>query len=133
MTGSPDWAVVFEQVGFGVAALLAGIGILYVCLRTGATLNRLNVTLDRVDRQLEDLREPVGVALESVAGIAKAADETVQKAGKVVSVLERIAGTADKGVSLVGSALSPAVVNLGATLAGITTGLRRFVRGEERP
>ena len=132
MTGSPDWAVVFEQVGFGLAALLAGIGVFYLCLRAGATLNRLNVTLDHVDRQLAELGKPVGAALDSVAGIAKTADETVERAGRVVSWLERTAGTVDKGVGLIGAALSPAVVNFGATLSGITTGLRRFVRGEER-
>jgi len=133
VTGSPQWAVVFEQVGFGVAALLAGIGILYLCLRAGATLNRLNVTLDQVDRRMAELGKPVADALDSVAGIAKTADETVGRAGKLVAWLERMAGTVDQGVTLVGSALSPAVVNVGATLSGISAGLRRLVRGEERP
>lgn len=133
MTGSADWAVVFREVGIGLGVLLAGIGFLYASLRLGATLTRLNATLDVVDRRLSELSVPVVKTLDHVSDIAGVADETLARAGKLVAWLERTTETVSKGVGLVGSALSPAVVNFGATLGGITAGLRRLVRGEERP
>lgn len=133
MTGSADWAVVFREVGIGLGVLLAGIGFLYASIQLGATLRRLGTTLDLVDRQVNQIGVPVTKTLERVSGIAATADETLARATKAVSALERVGSTLASGVELVGSALRPPVVNVASTLSGITAGLRRLVRGEDRP
>lgn len=130
VTGSTDWAVVFREVGVGLGVLLAGIGFLYASLQLGVLLRRVGSTLDQVDRQIGSLSVPVEKTLDHISGIANTADETLARAGAAVGGLERVASALSRGVALVGSALSPAVINLGATVAGITTGLRRLVRGE---
>lgn len=133
MTGSADWAVVFREVGIGLGVLLAGIGFLYASIQLGATLRRLGTTLDVVDRQVTQIGEPVTKTLERVSGIAATADDTLTRATRAVSALERISAALAGGVELVGSALRPPVVNVASTLNGITAGLRRLVRGSEGP
>jgi hypothetical protein len=44
--------------------------------------------------------------------------------------LESVAGGVGKVSTLAGDALSPSIVNLGATLTGITAGIRRLVNGK---
>lgn len=134
MTGSADWAVVFREVGIGLGVLLAGIGFLYASIQLGATLRRLGTTLDVVDRQVNQIGVPVTKTLERVSGIAATADDTLTRASRAVSALERVSSALAGGVELVGSALRPPVVNVASTLNGITAGLRRLVRGgPERP
>ena len=133
MTGSSDWAVVFREVAIGLGVLLAGIGFLYASIQLGATLKRLVTTLDRLDKQIDTLGVPLGKTLDRVSGIATTADQTLARAGNAVGALERVSSTVSSGVAFVGSALQPAVINLGATVTGVTAGLRRLVRGEERP
>ena len=133
MTGSLDWAVVFREVGIGLGVLLAGIGFLYASIQLGATLRRLGTTLDIVDRQVSQIGVPVTKTLERVSGIAATADDTLTRATRAVSALERVSSALAGGVELVGSALRPPVVNVASALNGITAGLRRLVRGQERP
>jgi hypothetical protein len=132
VTGSADWAVVFREVGIGLGVLLAGIGFLYASIQLGATLRRLGTTLDLVDRQVSQLGVPMAKTLDRVSGIAATADDTLARATRAVSGLERVSATLASGVELVGSALRPPVVNMAAALNGVTAGLRRLVRGEER-
>jgi len=129
VTGTSDWAVVFREVAVGLGVLFIGIGILYASVQIGKLLQRVGATLDEVDRQLAALGAPVAKTLDHVNGIANTADETLARVGDVVGTLETVSSSAARGVGFVGAALQPAVVNLGATLSGITAGLRRLVRG----
>lgn len=132
MTGT-DWAVIFREVGVGLGVLLIGVGFLIASIQLGRVLGRLGATLDEVDRQLANLGAPLAETLDRVSGIATTAEQTLDRAGAAVGQLERIASFLARGTNLVGSALEPAVVNIGSTLAGITAGLRRLVRGGAKP
>ncbi|HEY4433942.1 MAG TPA: hypothetical protein VGM99_06030, partial [Candidatus Cybelea sp.] len=70
-----------------------------------------------VDRQLENLGVPVANTLVHV-------DEVTKSLGETAEALSR---TAD----LTKSAVSPAIVNVGAAVTGITAGLRRLVTGKD--
>ncbi|MBV8152471.1 MAG: hypothetical protein JO101_00645 [Candidatus Eremiobacteraeota bacterium] len=128
MTGSADWAVVFREVAVGLAVFLVGLGIFIVCSRIGGLLARLITTLDEVDRQIAAVGTPVAETLDHVNGIANTADAALSRVGAAVGQLESVATSAAKGASYVGSALQPAVNNVGATLSGITERLRGLVR-----
>jgi hypothetical protein len=90
----------------------------------------LNGTLDEVDRQIAAVSAPVAETLGHLEGIADTADTTVARLGAVVGTLESVAGGVGKVSTLAGDALSPSIVNLGATLTGITAGIRRLVNGK---
>src|SRR5579863_7312755 len=115
----------------GVGVFLFGLGIFIAMLSLSKTLRRLNDTLDGVDRQLENLSEPVAKTLGHVDGIAGTADETLARLGGVVGSLETVAGTLSEGAALAKSALAPAIVNVGATIGGVSAGLRRLVTGKK--
>ncbi len=130
MTAPTDWPHLFFSVAAGLGVLLIGIGILVVCSAIAGTLKRVNLTLDEVDRQVAALSAPVAETLTHVGGIADTADLTIAKLGGVVGTLEIIAGGVVKTSGLAGEAVSPAIVNLGAALTGLTAGLRSFVNGK---
>jgi uncharacterized protein YoxC len=123
-----NWAIVLD-IGVGVGVLLIGIGIFIVCSSLAKVFTRLNGTLDEVDRQISTLSVPVVATLGHVNGIADTADETVARLGAVVGTLEGVAGGVGNTAKLATDAVTPALVNLGATLSGITAGLRRLVTG----
>lgn len=123
-----DWAAFLDVAG-GLGALLAGFGIFLAMLALSRTLRRLNGTLDGVDAQIAALGPPVAETLTHVGGIADTADNTLARLSGVVASLEQVAGSAAKTAKLGQEAFSPAIVNVGATLAGISAGLRRLVRG----
>ncbi len=123
-----------RDVLIGIGVLLAGIGIFIVCRSLATLLARLNGTLDEVDRQIGALSTPVVETLAHVGGIADTADATVARLGTVVGALENVAGATSRTAQLASDAVAPALVNVGATLTGITAGLRRLVtRRPERP
>jgi len=128
VTGT-DQAVVFREIAVGLAVLLIGIGFLYASIQLGRVLVRLGATLDEVDRQIATLGVPLAKTLDRVSGIATTADQTLDRAKSAVGQLERVATTLAKGTNLITAAVEPAFVSLGATVAGITAGLRRIVRG----
>ena len=130
MTTPMDWPHLIFSVGAGVGVLLIGIGILAACLAVAATLRRLNTTFDEVDRQIAALSAPVAETLGHVGGIADTADVTIARLGAVVGTLETVAAGVAKTSHLANDAVAPAIVNVGATLTGITAGLRRFVTGK---
>lgn len=109
--------------------LLVGIGILLVCAAIARLLKRLNGTLDEVDRSIGLVSVPVAATLAHVGGIADTADVTVARLGAVVGSLEGVAGGVGRTAELANDALAPALVNLGATLTGLTAGLRNLVTG----
>jgi ABC-type transporter Mla subunit MlaD len=115
-----------------VGAFLAGLGIFIAMLAVGRTLRRLNKTLDGVDEQLAALGKPVSDTLAHVGGIADTADRTIARLSGVVSSLEQVAGTLSKTAKLTGDALSPAIINVGATIGGVSAGLRRLIRGDKQ-
>jgi ABC-type transporter Mla subunit MlaD len=121
------------DVGVGAGVLLMGIGIFIAMLALAKTFGRLNVTLDEVDRQLEGLGKPVSATLEHVGGIADTADQTIARLSGVVKSLEDVAGSVSRTAALTKDALSPAIVNVGATLSGVSAGLRRLVTGRNSP
>jgi uncharacterized protein YoxC len=123
-----DWSMV-SDIGIGVGVFLIGIAALIAGIALRQTLGRVNVTLDEVDRQLAALGKPVGETLEHVGGIANTADATLERLGGVVGSLEEVAGSVSKTAVLAKEAISPAIVNVGATLTGVSAGLRRLVRG----
>lgn len=119
------------NVGVGVGVLLVGIGVLWAMIALARTLTRVNQTLDEVDRQISSLSVPVNAALTHVGGIADTADSTLARMGGVVKSLEDVAGSVSKTAGLTKDALSPAIVNVGATITGISAGLRRLVTGRK--
>jgi ABC-type transporter Mla subunit MlaD len=129
LTGEADWPHLFFSVAAGLGVLLIGIGILVVCSAIAGTLKRVNTTLDEVDRQVAALGAPVAQTLGHVGGIADTADATIARLGAVVGTLETVAGGVVKTGGLANDAVSPAIVNLGATLTGLTAGIRSFVNG----
>jgi hypothetical protein len=123
-----NWAIVLD-IGVGVGVLLIGIGIFIVCSALAKVFTRLNGTLDEVDRQIGAISVPVIATLGHVGGIADTADATVARLGAVVGTLEGVAGTVGNTAKLATEAVTPGLVNVGATLSGITAGLRRLVTG----
>jgi hypothetical protein len=129
LTAPTDWPHLFFSVAAGLGVLLIGIGILVVCSAIAGTLRRVNTTLDEVDRQVAALSAPVAQTLGHVGGIADTADVTIARLGAVVGTLETVASGVVKTSGLANDAVSPAIVNIGATLTGLTAGLRSFVNG----
>lgn len=128
MNGGFEWSLVLD-IGVGVGVLLIGIAMMIAMIALARTLGRVNVTLDEVDKQIDGLGRPVGETLAHVGGIADTADRTIARLSGVVGSLETIAGSAAHTADLAKSAVSPAIVNVGATLSGISAGLRRLVNG----
>jgi uncharacterized protein YoxC len=129
VTSEIDWPHLVFGVGIGVGVLLIGLGVLVLCSGIANFLRRLNGTLDEVDKQLASLSAPVAEALAHVGGIADTADATVARLSGVVGSLETVAAQVVKTSDLANRAVAPAIVNVGATLAGITAGLRRLLTG----
>lgn len=129
LTGSTDWPHLIFSIGAGLGVLLIGIGVLVVCSAIAGTLRRVNTTLDEVDRQVAALSAPVAETLGHVGGIADTADSTIARLGAVVGTLETVANGVVKTSGLANDAVSPAIINVGATLTGLTAGIRRFVNG----
>ena len=130
MTGTIDWPHLIFSIGAGIGVLLIGIGVVIVCSAIAASLGRLNQTLDEVDKQIAALSAPVAETLGHVGGIADTADATIARLGAVVGTLESVAASLGKTANLANSAIAPAITNVGATLTGITAGLRRLATGK---
>jgi ABC-type transporter Mla subunit MlaD len=128
-----DWPHLVLDVGAGLGVLLIGIGILIVCSATANFLRRINGTLDEVDKQIAALSAPVAETLSHIDGIADTADTTIARLGAVVGSLESVADGVSKTSELANRAVAPAIVNLGATLTGITAAIRRVVTGKHTP
>jgi uncharacterized protein YoxC len=124
-----DWPSILD-VGVGVGVLLVGLGIFVAMIALARLFGRLRTTLDEVDRQIAGIGVPVGEALEHVEGISATADETLAKLGSAVGALESVAQSVSGTTTLVREAVSPAIVNIGATLSGVSAGLRRLVTGK---
>jgi uncharacterized protein YoxC len=124
-----DWSIVLS-VGAGIGALLVGVGVFIAMRALAKTLARVSVTLDEVDRQLEGIGRPVGETLAHVGGIADSADQTIARLSGVVKSLETVAGSVAQTAELTKNAVSPAIVNVGAAITGVSAGLRRFVSGQ---
>jgi uncharacterized protein YoxC len=129
VTSEIDWPHLIFSVGAGVGVLLIGIGVLVFCSGIANFLRRLNGTLDEVDRQIAALSSPVAETLAHVGGIADTADATVARLSGVVGSLETVAANVVKTSDLANRAVAPAIVNVGATLTGVTAGLRRLIVG----
>ncbi|MDQ6825775.1 MAG: hypothetical protein M3Z14_01070 [Candidatus Eremiobacteraeota bacterium] len=128
MTTGFNWSIVLD-VGVGLGALLAGIGVFLAMRALAATLGRVNVTLDGVDRQITGLGKPVVDTLTHVGGIADTADTTIARLSRVVGSVEKAAGSVAETAKLAQNAIAPSLTNVGAVLTGISAGLRRLVRG----
>jgi hypothetical protein len=57
---------------------------------------------------------------------------TLTHVDEVTSSLQQTADTLSRTADLTKSAVVPAIVNVGATLGGVTAGLRRLVTGKNR-
>ena len=128
MSSAFDWAIVLD-VGVGVGVLLIGVAAFILCSAVARTFTRLNTTLDEVDRQIAALSKPVAETLAHVGGIADTADSTVARLGGVVGTLESVAGSVGNTAKLASDSLAPALVNVGATLTGLTAGVRKLLTG----
>ena len=128
---STEIGVLVLDVLVGVGVLLVGIGVLLGMLALAKTLARVNVTLDGVDKQLENLGEPVAKTLGHVDGIADTADRTLARLGGIATSLEDVAASVSQTAQLAKNALTPAIVNVGTTVTGISSGLRRLVTGKK--
>ncbi len=129
LTTGFNWAIILDA-GVGIGALLAGLGVFLGMRALAGTLARVNVTLDEVDRQIAAVGTPVTQMLSHVGGIADTADSTVARLSGVVKSLEDVAGSVASTAKLTQNAVSPALVNVGATLSGVTAGIRRLVNGK---
>jgi uncharacterized protein YoxC len=127
-TAGFDWSIVLD-IGVGVGVLLVGISMMIAMSALAKTLGRVNVTLDEVDRQIETVGKPVGEALASVGGIVDSADQTIARLTGVVKSLEDVAGHVSSTAQLTKDAVTPAIVNFGATVTGVSVGLRRLLTG----
>jgi uncharacterized protein YoxC len=115
---STEYGSLTLDVLVGVGALLVGVGVFIGMLALAKTLARLRTTLDGVDRQLENIGTPVTNTLAHVDQVTKSLEDT--------------AGALSRTADLTRSAVVPAIVNVGATLGGVTAGLRRLVTGKDR-
>ena len=132
VTSEIDWPHLIFSVGAGIGVLLIGIGILVVCSGIANFLKRLNGTLDEVDKQIGALSAPVAETLSHVGGIADTADATVARLSGVVGSLETVAAGVVKTSDLANRAVAPAIVNVGATLTGVTVFIRDLVTGKTK-
>lgn len=123
-----DWSA-FLDVGAGLGVFAAGVGWLIAMTALARTLRRVDVTLDGLDEQVAALGKPASETLAHVGGIADTADQVLARLTGVVASLERISSSVSETAKLMQDALSPAIVNVGATIGGISAGLRRLVRG----
>ncbi len=115
---SSEWGPLILDVLGGVGALLIGIGVLVASLALAKTLARVRVTLDGIDRQMENIGPPMTNTLAHVDEVTKSLEDT--------------AGVLSRTADLAKSAVEPAIINMGATLGGVTAGLRRLVTGKDR-
>ncbi len=129
VTTEIDWPHLIFSVGAGLGVLFIGLGVLRLCSGIADTLKRLNGTLDEVDKQIAALSAPVAETLSHVGGIADTADATVARLSGVVGALESVAASVVKTSDLANRAVAPAIVNVGATLTGITAGIRGLFVG----
>lgn len=130
MSGTVDWPHLIFSVGAGLGVLLIGVGVVIVCSAIAGALGRLNQTLDEVDKQIAALSAPVAETLGHVGGIADTADATIARLGAIVGTLETVAAGVGKTANLANDAIAPALTNIGATLTGVTAGLRRLITGK---
>jgi uncharacterized protein YoxC len=126
-----EYSSFIRDVLVGVGVFLLGLGVFIAMLALAKTFRRLNATLDGVDRQLENLGPPVAKTLTHVDGIANTADEALARLGGVVGSLEDVANNVSETATLAKNALTPAIVNVGATVTGVSAGLRRLVTGKK--
>ncbi len=127
MTTTADWM----NIGIGIGVLLIGVGALVAGIALARTLGRVNVTLDVVDEQMQSLGKPIGETLDHLGGIADTADQTLARLRGVVEAVEGVADSVSDTAELAKGALAPAIENVGATIAGISAGLRRIVTGRD--
>jgi hypothetical protein len=113
---STEWGPLSLDLLAGAGALLVGIGVLVASLAFAKTLARARTTLDGLDRQLENIGTPMTSAVSHVDEVTKS--------------LQATAGTLSQTADLTKSAVTPAIINVGATLDGVTTCLRRLVTGK---
>ncbi len=123
-----DWIIVLD-VGVGLGVLLVGVGVFIAGIALARTLGRVDMTLAVLDGQIENLGKPIGETLDHVGGIADTADQTLARLGGVVGSLEGVAASVSDTADLIKGALAPAIVNVGATISGVSAGLRRIVTG----
>ncbi len=115
---STEYGGLILDVLAGIGVLLIGIGVLVGMLALAKTLARVRATLDGVDRQVESIGPPVATALSNVDGVTKSFQQT--------------AGSLSRTAALTKSAIAPTIVNVGATMGGVTAGLRRLLTGKDR-
>jgi ABC-type transporter Mla subunit MlaD len=127
VTSAVDWSPLILAIGVGVGVLLMGIGVFVACTRLGGLFTKAGTTLDGVDAQLALIGGPVAQTLSHVGGIADTADTTLAKLVTTVESLETVAANVNKTSTLAQEAIAPSIVNVGATLAGVTAALRKLV------
>ncbi len=101
---SDQWSIA-QYLGIGLGVFLAGLGVFVLCVRAGGLLTRLYKTLDEVDKQIDNLSNPIATTLTHVGGIADTADSTIARLGAVVGQLENVATGATKTANLIGATL----------------------------
>jgi uncharacterized protein YoxC len=125
VTNGFDWDIVLD-VGVGVGVLLFGISVIIACVQIKKTLSRLDTTLDLVDAQIADLKAPVRETLDHVGGIANTADGALARLSVAVDSLEKVASAVSSTADATKNAITPTIVNVGATLGGVSAGVRHF-------
>jgi len=130
--GGPKEAFVTSQdfmwMAIGIASLGVAAGIVFVCIRLGGTLSRVDESLVRAGRRLDDVEPAIAKTLAHVGGVADSVDELVAKVNRIASVAEHAADTVAKTADAAQAAVTPAVANLAGIVAGVSQGAKAFFR-----
>ncbi len=113
-----EYGTLTLDVLVGAGVFLIGLGVFVGMLALARELSRFRASLDEVTKQIQSLREPV--------------TNTLAQVDKVTTSVGGTADAVSKTVELTRTAVTPAIVNLGAVIGGVSAGLRRLVTGKDR-
>jgi len=118
----------FMWIAFGIASLIAAIGIAFACFRLAALLAHTESTLGKVDAQLDGAQAPLTKTLAHVSGVAQSVDDLVAKVDRIATSAEKAAGAVAKATDAAQAAVSPTIANLVGVVAGVSRGAKSFFR-----
>jgi uncharacterized protein YoxC len=118
----------FMWLAIGVASLGIAGGVVFLCVKLGRTLERVDVTLTKVDRQLDGAELPLLKTLDHIGGVADSLDELAAKINRVGAAAERAAEAVADTAGAAQAAVTPTVANLAGIVAGVAQGAKAFFR-----
>jgi uncharacterized protein YoxC len=119
-------------LAFGAAAIVAAAAIAFVCIRLGKLLASADESVTKINRQLDEAREPLGKTLGHVSGLAQHVDGIVAKADHVADAADKAATAVAAAAESTQAAMSPTLASLVGIVAGVSQGARTFFRTRGR-